>query len=168
MSLPPEYQKSLDAAKSERKHIRRALRRINKRSTKDLDGQFAQLHEEIFEEIDCLECANCCKTTSPVFRDKDIERISRQLGIRPAKFIEQFLKLDSDGDYVLLSSPCAFLMGDNGCSIYEDRPRACLEYPHTDRRKMVQILDLTAKNTEICPAAYRVVKQLIEEVRGII
>ncbi len=164
--IAPEYKRLLDAAKSEKRTIRKGLKRLKQRPPKDLDKVFSRAHEEVFEEVDCLECANCCKTTSPIFRDKDIDRLSVHLGLRPAAFIERFLRMDSDSDYVLLQSPCAFLQEDNTCSVYEYRPKACREYPHTDRRKMIQILDLTAKNTEICPAAYRVVKEVLGSMRG--
>ena len=120
----------------------------------------AELHTEAFETIDCLECANCCRTTSPIFRDIDIDRIARALNVRPAELVEQYLKLDDEGDYVLRTAPCPFLGEDNYCSIYAHRPRACREYPHTDRKNFHQILSLTLKNTLICPAAARVVSRL--------
>jgi Fe-S-cluster containining protein len=104
---------------------------------------FHPRHEEIFEEVDCLACANCCKTTSPIFTDIDIERIAKHLRMRPAQLIDKYLHLDKDQDYVLNSSPCTFLGADNYCSIYEVRPRACREYPHTDRKNMSGIMKLT-------------------------
>ena len=125
-----------------------------------MDDQFHELHEEVFEEIDCLACANCCKTTSPIFRDKDIERLASHFRIKPGEFIDKYLHLDNDQDYVLNSSPCPFLMDDNYCSVYEDRPRACREYPHTDRKKMTGILNLTYKNTLVCPAVLEIVERL--------
>ena len=86
--------------------------------------------------------------------------IARHLGQRPADFVDQYLHLDEDGDYVLNEAPCAFLGEDNYCSIYEVRPRACREYPHTDRKNFHQILGLTLKNTAVCPAVFEVVKRL--------
>jgi len=127
---------------------------------KDLDGRFHDLHEEVFQEIDCLKCANCCKTTSPIFRDIDIDRLSRHLGIKPGKLIEKHLHLDKEGDYVLNIAPCPFLGPDNYCSVYEARPRACREYPHTDRKNMLQILPLTLRNTLVCPAVGEILRRL--------
>ena len=76
-------------------------------------------------------------------------------------FTTTYLERDSDDFYVLKSAPCTFLdLNDNTCSIYDVRPKACSEYPHTDRRKFSQISDLTIKNTEICPAAYNIVEAL--------
>lgn len=151
-------------ALTEKKANKKYLTKLGKRKPKSLDDEVATLHEEVFEEIDCLQCANCCKTTSPIFRDKDIDRIAKHLGIKPAQLVEQYLHLDEDGDYVLNSSPCVFLGADNYCQIYEVRPKACREYPHTDRKNFHQILNLTLKNTIVCPATLEVVKRLRERL----
>ncbi|MBX2872233.1 MAG: YkgJ family cysteine cluster protein [Saprospiraceae bacterium] len=158
--IPPAQIKA--RAKDERKANKKFFNRLARQKPKQLDQTVAQLHDEVFEEIDCLVCANCCKTTSPIFIDKDIDRIARHLGQRPADFVDQYLHLDEDGDYVLNEAPCAFLGEDNYCSIYEVRPRACREYPHTDRKNFHQILGLTLKNTAVCPAVFEVVKRLRE------
>lgn len=151
-------------AQAEKKRWKKFFRKLAKRPPRNLDDQVGQLHQEVFQEIDCLECANCCKTTSPIFRDIDIDRLARHLGMRPAAFVEQYLRLDTEGDYVLTTAPCPFLGSDNYCSVYESRPRACREYPHTDRKNFHQILSLTLKNTEICPAAFEVVKRMEEQI----
>jgi uncharacterized protein len=119
---------------------------------KDLDNIFHNLHEEVFAKTDCLQCANCCKTTSPIFRDVDIDRIAKHLGMRPSLFTEKYLHIDEDQDWVLNSVPCAFLDTDNYCKIYDVRPKACREYPHTDRKNMAQVIDLTYQNSMVCPA----------------
>jgi Fe-S-cluster containining protein len=75
------------------------------------------------------------------------------------------LKRDSDEDFVLKSSPCAFLGEDNFCSIYDVRPKACQEFPHTDRRRQHQILDLTRKNSEVCPAVFEIVDKLKKQLK---
>ena len=136
------------------------LSRLKKKRPKDLDQRFHSLHEEVFEEIDCLECANCCKTTSPIFRMTDIERLAKSLKTKPHLFIKQYLHLDNEGDYVLNEAPCPFLAPDNYCMVYESRPNACREYPHTDRRKIHQILNLTEQNTIVCPAVLDIVERL--------
>jgi Fe-S-cluster containining protein len=118
------------------------------------------VHDAVFEETDCLTCANCCKTTSPIFYQNDIERISKFLKIKPGDFVVKYLRVDEDGDYVLHSAPCPFLVDGNYCSVYDARPKACREYPHTDRKKMVQIMELTHKNTLVCPAVLEMVQRL--------
>ena len=134
--------------------------RLKARPPKNLDLHFHQLHEEVFEKTDCLSCANCCKTTSPIFYDRDVERAAKALRMKPGAFTEKYLRLDEDNDMVLKTAPCPFLDGQNYCSIYADRPAACREYPHTDRKKMYQVLDLTFKNTLVCPAVLKITDRL--------
>lgn len=151
------YQKK--AKKSQADH-QRFLKWLKKKKPKDLDQQANEAHQQAFEKIDCLSCANCCKTTSPLFTERDVERIASHLKIKPGAFISQYLHRDEDNDWVLNTLPCPFLDTDNYCLIYDVRPKACAEYPHTNRRKLYQINDLTIKNTLICPAAYEVVENL--------
>tara|TARA_B100001057_G_scaffold492211_1_gene584107 strand:+ start:579 stop:1058 length:480 start_codon:yes stop_codon:yes gene_type:complete len=127
---------------------------------KVLDQQVHQLHAEVFSHTDCLECANCCSSTGPLFTDKDIGRIAKYLRIKPSEFTEKYLRIDEDKDYVLQQVPCTFLGEDNRCSIYNVRPKACREFPHTDRIKQYQILNLTQKNVAVCPAVYHIVEKL--------
>ena len=147
-------------SKNKSEENKKFLLRLKKQDVRKVDDAFHQVHEEVFAETDCLTCANCCKTTSPIFYQTDIERASKSLRLKPGNFIERYLRVDEDKDYVLKSSPCAFLGTDNYCSIYDARPKACREYPHTDRKKMVQIMDLTYKNTMVCPAVLEMVERL--------
>lgn len=117
-----------------------------------MDASFSQAHDEVFEEIDCLDCANCCKTTSPMFFDRDIERLASHLNMSDKEFEERYLYQDGDGIMALKETPCPFLGEDNYCSVYSARPKACREYPHTNQRKMVNKLKLAEKNASICPA----------------
>ena len=155
-----ELQKLLEQGKSNKKANKQFLKKLGRLKPSALDKAFHEQHEEAFNKIDCLDCANCCKTTSPIFRDVDIQRIAKHLRQKPGPFIDQYLHLDDDQDYVLNTAPCPFLGMDNKCSIYEVRPQACREYPHTDRKNMHQILDLTYRNTLVCPAVNDVVENL--------
>jgi len=136
------------------------FKKLKKTKPKNLDDTFHVAHREVFDEIDCLTCANCCKTTSPLFFPVDIERLAKSMRMTPYDFEKKYLKVDEDGDTVLQSSPCPFLDYENYCTVYADRPNACREYPHTDRKKMYQILDLTLKNTQLCPPLLRVTEKL--------
>lgn len=132
---------------------------------KELDFLFHEAHEEVFACTDCLQCANCCKTTGPLFTDKDIQRIAKHLNTKPGDFVAKYLRVDEDGDYVLKTVPCAFLGDDNRCSIYGVRPKACREFPHTDRRNMKEILELTRKNVSVCPAVFEIVEKISASIR---
>ncbi len=137
--------------------------KLKKSNPRAVDDAFHDAHDQVFGQTDCLACANCCKTTSPIFYDRDIDRLAKALNLRPAQFIERYLRIDEDRDYVLRQSPCPFLDGDNYCTVYTSRPAACREYPHTDRKRMHQILDLTLTNTAVCPAVFAIVEKLREE-----
>jgi len=141
------------------------LKLLKKKKSKVLDKLIHPLHEEVFQCTDCLECANCCKTTGPLFTDKDISRIAKYLKIKPSRFTEKYLRIDEDKDYVLQTLPCVFLGEDNYCSIYNVRPKACKEFPHTDRIKQHQLLKLTEKNIEVCPALFSIIEKLKKILR---
>lgn len=141
------------------------LHRLKQKDARVVDDAFHSVHDDVFEEIECLTCANCCKTTSPIFYQNDIERIAKFLRMRPGDFTEKYLQVDEDSDYVLRSAPCVFLDAENYCSIYEVRPKACREYPHTNRKKVVQIMTLTYKNTLVCPAVLEMVERLKKSFR---
>lgn len=147
-------------AQIKQKDHRKFLDGLKKKPPKNLDYLVVEKHDETFAEIDCLSCANCCKTTGPLYTEKDIERISRHLRMKPADFESKFLRVDEDQDKVLQNLPCFFLNDDNTCSIYDVRPKACREYPHTDRKKIYQINNLTIKNTLICPATFVFVEKM--------
>lgn len=144
------------------KHIenKKYFDKLRKKPPKNLDYVMQGLHEAEFRKTDCLTCANCCKTTGPLFTDADIERISKHLRIKPQQFISQYLRIDEDNDYVLQSVPCHFLDSENYCTIYDVRPKACREFPHTDRKKFQQISNITLKNIPVCPATYRIVEEM--------
>lgn len=154
-----KHKRFLEEARRNVKGNKKLFNRLAKR--KKIDEIFHTLHDDIFSKTDCLTCANCCRTTSPIFRDVDIERIAKHLGMRVAEFTDKYLRFDEDRDWVLKSSPCSFLdLEDNTCSIYDFRPKACREYPHTDRKNMNQVMDLTFRNTMVCPAVAEMAERL--------
>lgn len=157
-SLPEKAQKA-------ESQTRRFFQTIKKSRFRALDDTIHVLHEEVFDEINCLECANCCRSLGPRLTDKDIERIGSALRLKPQEVIARYLRIDEDNDYVFQSMPCPFLCADNYCSIYENRPKACREYPHTDRKKFYQIASLTIKNAETCPAVYEILERLKKEFK---
>ncbi|MEH6679025.1 MAG: YkgJ family cysteine cluster protein [Sediminicola sp.] len=134
--------------------------KLRAKPPKSLDHTMKELHGEEFKKTDCLACANCCKTTGPLFTSSDVERIAKHLRLKPQKFIEAHLRIDEDNDLVLQKLPCTFLDADNYCSIYDVRPKACKEFPHTDRKKFQQISKLTLQNVAICPAAFNIVEEM--------
>lgn len=152
-------------AKEKQEENKRFFAQLKKKPPKNLDYLTQEIHDEISSEIDCLQCANCCKTTGPLLTNIDIERISKHLCLKSSEFINRYLRIDEDKDYIFQSMPCPFLASDNYCLIYDVRPKACREYPHTDRKKIYQIGNLTIKNTEICPIAFKVVEKMKSSIK---
>lgn len=150
--------------KKQAKYHKTVLSKVSKLKSSEADDLFFDAHEEVFKNFDCLKCANCCKTISPIFTTKDIERISEYKGVSFGNFVERYLRIDEDQDYVLKSSPCIFLLEDNQCSIYDVRPKACREYPHTDAVKIQKLLTLTQKNIEVCPAVFEIVERVGKQI----
>lgn len=149
-----DLQKYKNLALKKQKEHKKFLDSLKKKPPKNLDYITQESHDIVFNEINCLDCANCCKTTGPLYTEKDIERIAKHLRMKPSDFETKYLRIDEDNDKVLQNLPCFFLNEDNTCSIYDVRPKACREYPHTDRKKVYQINNLTIKNTIICPATF--------------
>ena len=139
---------------------KKLISKIKAKKPRNLDTLFYEKHIEAFTKIDCLSCANCCKSLGPRITDKDIEKLSKYLRLKSTEFIATYLKIDEDNDYVFKLMPCAFLAPDNYCMVYENRPRACREYPHTDRKRFYQILPLSHKNCETCPVVYDIFEEL--------
>ena len=152
-------------AKQKQKENKLFFKKLKKKKPGIVDEAIHPIHDEVFAETNCLDCANCCQTTSPLLTKKDIDRISKEIRKTPSQFISEHLEIDEDEDFVFQSTPCPFLLNSNYCSIYEIRPKACREYPHTNRRKFVQALDVTLKNLEICPAVFEIIERLKKQSR---
>lgn len=132
----------------------------NKKKIARMDTLIHQIHLRISENTDCLKCANCCRVLGPRLTSKDVEKMAKALRLKTNELIEKYLQIDEDKDMVFKTMPCPFLQEDNYCIIYENRPKACREYPHTDRKKFVQIYSLTMKNAETCTIAYEVMEEI--------
>jgi Fe-S-cluster containining protein len=133
---------------------------LNKTNPKEVDELFHTAHEEIFEYTDCTQCANCCKTISPIITQKDLSHLAKGSGMSVSQLLREYIEMDEDGDFVFRSTPCPFLGEGNLCRVYDHRPQACREYPHTNRKKMKEILDLTLQNSLTCPAVWKMLERL--------
>ncbi len=147
-------------SKEQQKQYRQFLKRVDKNKVLKL---LPHLHEEAFERVDCLTCANCCKNYSPRFKTPDVKRIAKYLGMRESIFIDTYLRVDEGGDFVVKTSPCPFLLADNTCQIYERRPSDCARFPHTNEDVFIKRQALTLKNSEFCPITYYVLERLLAQ-----
>ena len=158
-TLPDNWQKK---SAERQKEYRNFLKRADKNKVLK---QLPALHEAAFAKVDCLTCASCCKNYSPRFKTPDIKRISKYLRMKESVFIETYLRIDEDGDYVLQSKPCPFLGEDNLCSIYEERPSDCRRFPYTDEDVLLKRPAITLKNSAFCPITFYVLENLLQSAR---
>ena len=143
--------------KEQQKQFKQFLQRVDKNKVLK---QLPHLHQEAFEKIDCLQCAACCKNYSPRFKTPDVKRISKHLGMKESAFIDTYLNVDDEGDFVVKKTPCPFLGSDNLCSIYEVRPSDCARFPYTAEDVLIKRQALTLKNASFCPIVVHVMDRL--------
>jgi Fe-S-cluster containining protein len=142
------------------------LTRLEKKVPGRLHALTLQADKQTWEKINCLDCANCCKTMSPTYTRKDITRISGHLGMTEKAFREKWLYKDKSGDWLNVNQPCQFLnLKNNKCSIYEVRPLDCAGFPHHTKRKMVDYMHVYKQNVEYCPATYSMVQIMMEKIK---
>lgn len=144
-----------------KKGLKKFLSKILREQPRGLDKLAAATEKEVWKEVDCLTCANCCKTMSPTFTAVDIKRISKHFNQSPEEFKKQWLYKDRIGDFLNKTEPCQFLnLQDNKCSIYEIRPADCSGFPHLSKKRMVDYIHVHKQNIEYCPATYKLVEKM--------
>jgi uncharacterized protein len=126
----------------------------------DLAIQVAREDAKVWRDINCMECANCCKTMTPTYTKADIKRISAHLDMKPKEFMDKWLiKEEDSGDWINKTQPCQFL-ADNKCSIYEVRPADCAQFPHHNKKPFDLYNDTFKNNLVHCPATLLLVDRL--------
>lgn len=128
----------------------------------EVDERVNRLFEGVDAEIDCMECANCCKKQSPVIQESELWNISDYFQMDPETFKEKYITFDGD-QMIMKQNPCIFL-NNNLCSIYEFRPADCASYPHLDQRSIVFKLHTIMGNYSACPIVFNVIEILKKEM----
>ena len=158
MTAIEEWEKGRKKARRENVKYVNSLTKKSKR--KGLNEIADKMHEDVFKRVSCLDCANCCSTIPPIVTATDSKRIAKHLGMKWADFKGDYIVEDEDGDMVMNQTPCPFLESDKACSIYEVRPKACQQYPHTDNAEFVNNLHLHAQNAQYCPAVFHILESM--------
>jgi Fe-S-cluster containining protein len=161
MSHLIEPDKLKELANSHYKEHQDLVKKLRKKKPGNLDDIVHELDSEIFEDIDCLECGNCCRSLGPRITDVDISRLSKQLKMKDSEVVAKYLRVDEDGDYVFANIPCPFLMKDNFCMVYQKRPKACRDYPHTHQVRFQKHLKISLLNTYTCPVVFHIFRRLV-------
>jgi Fe-S-cluster containining protein len=136
------------------------VRRLKRQLGKTLDEAADDVHQQVFSRIDCLDCAGCCTGIPPIVNKTDLARIAKALRMKFSAFEANYLVVDEDGDTVMNTTPCPFLAHDNRCTIYDIRPKACRQYPHTDAQAFSRNIRLHARNASVCPAVHHILQEL--------
>lgn len=146
----------------QKKRFRSFLTRLENNPPPNLDKLAEKADREVWEETDCLSCANCCKTMSPTFNTKDIRRISAHFDMSPKQFKEKWLFFDKkDKDWMNRKQPCQFLdLTTNMCGIYAIRPDDCAGFPHLTKKKMTDYMHVHKQNIAYCPATFKMVEKM--------
>lgn len=161
---------NLRSFKQKARHAKTKMRRflsgkVDKMHPSQADKKISALAPAVWKEVDCLGCANCCKTMTPTFNKGDIKRISAHLGMTEDAFKEKWLYQERGGDrdWMNKKQPCQFLnLEDNKCSIYEVRPDDCSDFPHF-HKKYKDYGYIHKQNVEYCPATYKLVEKMMEK-----
>ncbi len=156
MDLIYEWQNDINKKKDEAKKV---LDQEGLKSILDVDAIVKPINDDIVSKIDCLKCANCCKTTVTTFNQEDINKASKFIGVSKKAFIKKFLILDM-GEFTTINTPCPFLQEDNKCGIYEVRPLACKSFPHTHKKSFLSRKQSHENNYLVCPITYHIIKKL--------
>lgn len=159
--LIDEWKRKKQDADSENRQI---VKRLRRKRGKALDQSADEVHSAVFSNINCLDCASCCTIIPPIVNKTDVGRIAKKFSMKPAEFEEQYLILDEDGDMVMNTSPCPFLLEDHRCMIYDIRPRACRQFPHTDQLDFSKNMKLHVLNATVCPGVFHILRRLDESM----
>jgi Fe-S-cluster containining protein len=151
-----------------KKVLSRFLQKVGRSKKPGILKVVAEVNEEVWKDVACLNCANCCKKMTPTYTRKDINRISKHFGMSYQQFFDKWLYVDENKDIVNVSKPCQFLGKDNKCSIYAIRPGDCSGFPHVIRNDFrYQAKEKTyVNNLALCPATLVFVEKLKERIEA--
>lgn len=152
-------------AARKKKILKAFLQRLDDIVPEDMPVLVKEVDLTVWQDVNCTECANCCKTMTPTFRKADIARISTHLRMSPKAFIEKWLLKEENGDWVNRIQPCQFLV-DNMCSIYEVRPKDCAEFPHHNKKPFDAYNETFTNNVDKCPATFELIDRLRKRVEA--
>jgi uncharacterized protein len=130
--------------------------------SKEIDSAVHVLNEKVSAAIDCTRCGNCCKNMNAAMGQSEMERLAACVSKTPQEFSKNYCLHDEiENAFFIKSLPCVFLM-DNKCTVYEQRPASCAEFPHLNRPNFIFRTKTTLDNYAYCPIVYNVVENLKE------
>lgn len=166
---PVNFEQFKTNYESKKKSYRSFITRLENNEPQKADAVSDITDKEVWQEIDCLSCANCCKKMTPTFTAHDIKRAATFLHISPKTFKEKWLfREPKDKDWVNKTQPCQFLdLTTNMCSIYPARPADCAGFPHLNKKPFKDFGYIHKQNIEYCPATLKFVELLKEKINAV-
>lgn len=140
--------------------FRAFLKGKDNHSNIELDKIVHETTDTVWKQIDCTSCANCCKTLEIEVDNKDIKLLAARLKISQQQFLNKYITLSEDNTKLLHSRPCVFLGSDNRCTVYEDRPQSCRDYPFLHEKDFRGRTFSMIDNNAVCPIVFNVWQQL--------
>ncbi len=148
-----------------RSRLRRFLTKLENDPPENLDLIAEEADKEVWQEVNCLACSNCCRNMTPTFTFQDLKRIATHFRMPISDFKKKWLYKNKKGEWMNRNQPCQFLdLKTNMCSIYAIRPTDCAGFPHLTKKKMVEYIHVHKQNIPFCPATFKMVEKLIEKV----
>jgi hypothetical protein len=127
------------------------------------DKKFKFYLQKFATQINCKQCANCCKTLNTSFTYQELEVIKNNTNKSIQNKIENDLYNDIlNKRYICKKAPCLFLE-NNECTIYSNRPLACKDYPHLLQTDLKYRKKSILSNYSICPIVFNTLEALKEE-----
>ena len=134
-------------------------------SNEELDTVVREVTDRVWAQIDCTACANCCKSLQVFVDSADIRRLATRLGMTPVQFKKLYVAQDGDGSQYFAHQPCALLGEDNRCTVYEDRPTACRDFPFLHKEGFRHRTMSMLIHQEDCPIVFNVWQQLKQRLK---
>ncbi len=132
---------------------------IKKVSVNKLDEIVHPIVDSITKKIDCTQCGNCCRYQEPGVNDDEIKRLARCKNTSVEEFKNEYIAWDKEGISFMFNKPCTFLQG-NACSIYQNRPDSCADFPGLHRPALKWRFKQVEENYSLCPIVFNVVEEL--------
>jgi uncharacterized protein len=151
------------ARQNERQDVSfRAFLKGSEMPDRKLDEIVHRTTDMVWKQIDCTTCGNCCRTLQVPVDDEDAARLAARLKVTKEQFLAEYVTPGDDPDtpFIFAASPCSFLGDGNRCTVYEDRPKACRDYPFLYRDDFRGRTFLTIGNLSVCPIVHNVWESL--------
>jgi hypothetical protein len=156
-----EYIKKMATERKKENWEFRSFLKQHDLTSHEIDAIVHEIVDGVTSQIDCTQCANCCKQIRPVLDQEDISRFALGLKILASEFQDQYLCADDENPskHNFNKLPCPFLKNDQ-CSNYDHRPEECRSYPHLHKNDFVSRLWGVVENYDICPIVFNVYEQV--------